>query len=66
VKLYRTTLYRGDRIYTQRFCFSRRQWAALKGEMKYLRLDRGELDVIDIPDEMWQRDAVIERNPGGL
>lgn len=63
MKIYRTRMYRKhsgvERLWSERYCFSRRQFAALKQEMRWLV--RMELDVAEIPDDAWQSDQVITR-----
>jgi len=60
MKIYRTTQYRGKEIWTQRYCTTRRQWGALKQDLRYMHVTRMTLEMIEVSDDMWLHVETLE------
>lgn len=64
MKIYRTTIYRGETLWSTRICTSRRQWAQLKQDFGHIGITKMALERFEIPDHLWVPDQELPEPVG--
>jgi hypothetical protein len=64
VKIYRTTIYRDETLWSTRICTSRRQWAQLKQDFGHIGITRMKLEAAEVPDHFFFPDTELPEPVG--